>query len=131
MRRLGSKVNIIPVIAKSDTLSPNEMAAFKKRVIEDIGHYQISIYNFPFNEEEDEAETIEENNELRSLLPFAVVGSEEEVIMNGRRVRCRQYPWGTVEGKKSVGIGRKVFVPTLIHLFFLKSIILVTATFQN
>jgi len=33
MRRLGSRVNVIPVIAKADSLSPAELADFKKRVI--------------------------------------------------------------------------------------------------
>jgi len=97
MRRLGSRVNVIPVIAKADSLSPAELADFKKRIMEDIEYYKIPIYNFPYDDEIDDDETIEENNELRALLPFAVVSSEDEVIINGRRVRCRQYPWGVVE----------------------------------
>ncbi|KAJ1567977.1 hypothetical protein HK096_007970 [Nowakowskiella sp. JEL0078] len=97
MKRLGPRVNVLPVVAKSDTLTPPELAAFKKRINEDIAHYSIPIYNFPIDEEEDDDETIEENNELRELLPFAIVGSEEEVVISGRRVRCRQYPWGVVE----------------------------------
>jgi len=32
MRRLGSRVNVIPVIAKADSLSPAELVDFKKRV---------------------------------------------------------------------------------------------------
>ncbi|KAJ3103731.1 hypothetical protein HDU97_009905 [Phlyctochytrium planicorne] len=97
MRRLGPRANVIPVIAKADSVTPAEMATFKKHIMEDIAHYKIPIYNFPYDEEEDDEETLEENNELRALLPFAIVGSEEEVIINGRRVRCRQYPWGVVE----------------------------------
>ncbi|TPX46362.1 hypothetical protein SeMB42_g00720 [Synchytrium endobioticum] len=97
MRRLGSRVNIIPVIAKSDSLSRSELEGFKKRIMEDIAVHRIPIYNFPYDENEDDEETIEENTELRSLLPFAVVGSEDEVVVNGRRLRCRQYPWGIVE----------------------------------
>ncbi|KNC97471.1 uncharacterized protein SPPG_07388 [Spizellomyces punctatus DAOM BR117] len=97
MRRLGRRVNVIPVIAKADSMRPQELAAFKKKVMEDIAYYKIPIYNFPYDEEEDDDETIEENNELRALLPFSIVGSEEEVVLNGRRVRCRQYPWGVVE----------------------------------
>ena len=30
-------------------------------------------------------------------MPFAVVGSNRVMEMNGRKVRGRQYPWGTVE----------------------------------
>jgi cell division control protein 12 len=32
MRELGSRVNLIPVIAKADTVTPADMAAFKQRV---------------------------------------------------------------------------------------------------
>ena len=35
---------------------------------------------------------------LQGQLPFAVVGSREEVEVGGKRVRARKYPWGTVEG---------------------------------
>lgn len=32
MKRLGSRVNLIPIIAKADTLTPNDLAAFKHKV---------------------------------------------------------------------------------------------------
>jgi septin family protein len=32
MKRLSSRVNLIPVIAKADTLSPNDLLKFKSRV---------------------------------------------------------------------------------------------------
>lgn len=35
MRRLSPRVNVIPVIGKSDTLTPPELKAFKKRVSEE------------------------------------------------------------------------------------------------
>jgi cell division control protein 11 len=31
------------------------------------------------------------------MLPFAIVGSEEEFMINGDSVRGRRYPWGIVE----------------------------------
>lgn len=65
--------------------------------MEDIEHYNIPIYNFPYDPEEDDEETVYENSELRSLLPFALIGCEEEIMVNGRKVRARQYPWGIVE----------------------------------
>ena len=30
-------------------------------------------------------------------MPFAIVGSEEEVEIDGEAVRARVYPWGIVE----------------------------------
>lgn len=35
MKRLGSRVNLIPVIAKADTLTPKDLDQFKKKVIQD------------------------------------------------------------------------------------------------
>lgn len=97
MRRLSPRVNVIPVIGKADSLTPGELKAFKKRIMEDIEYYDIPIYNFPYDAEEDDEETIQDNTELRALLPFAVVGSEEEVEIDGEPVRARVYPWGLVE----------------------------------
>ncbi|KAJ4352076.1 Cell division control protein 11 [Didymosphaeria variabile] len=76
---------------------PPELAESKKLVMEDIEHYRIPVYNFPYDIEEDDEDTVEENAELRGLMPFAIVGSEDVIEVNGRRVRARQYPWGIVE----------------------------------
>lgn len=97
MKRLSPRVNVIPVIGKADSLTPAELAESKKLVMEDIEHYRIPVYNFPYDIEEDDEDTVEENAELRGLMPFAIVGSEETVEVNGRKVRARQYPWGLVE----------------------------------
>ncbi|KAH9466163.1 hypothetical protein MJO28_001198 [Puccinia striiformis f. sp. tritici] len=97
MKRLSTLVNVIPVIGKADTLTPTELKGFKERIMQDIEHYQIPIYNFPFDAEEDDDEIIAENSELRASLPFALVGSEEEVEVGGELIRARKYPWGIVE----------------------------------
>ncbi|KAK7064444.1 Septin spn3 [Favolaschia claudopus] len=97
MRRLSPRVNVIPVIGKADTLTPSELRTFKKRVMEDIEHYDIPVYNFPYDVEEDDEDTIQDNSELRALLPFAIIGSEEEIELDGQLVRARIYPWGIAE----------------------------------
>ncbi|CAJ0754968.1 248_t:CDS:10, partial [Entrophospora sp. SA101] len=82
MKKLSPRVNVIPVIGKADTCTPSELVDFKNRIMDDIDHYNIPIYNFPYDIEEDDDETVEEN---------------KEIIVNGRSVRGRQYPWGVVE----------------------------------
>jgi cell division control protein 11 len=84
------------------------------QIMEDIEHYDIPVYNFPYDVEEDDEETIQDNSELRvrfdswakhliltrltkALLPFAIIGSEEEIEIDGQIVRARRYPWGIVE----------------------------------
>jgi len=97
MRRLSPRVNVIPVIGKADSLTPQELASSKKLIMEDIDHYQIPIYNFPYDVEEDDEETVQENEELRGLMPFAIVGSEDIVEVKGKKIRARVFPWGIVE----------------------------------
>lgn len=65
--------------------------------MEDIEYYGIPVYNFPYDVEEDDEDTIADNSELRGLMPFAIIGSEEEVIIGGEPIRARSYPWGIVE----------------------------------
>jgi len=97
MKRLSPRVNVIPVIGKADSFTPSELAESKKLIMEDIEHYRIPVYNFPYDIEEDDEDTVEENAELRGLMPFAIVGSDEVVQIGGREIRARQYPWGIVE----------------------------------
>ncbi|EDN98372.1 hypothetical protein SS1G_13230 [Sclerotinia sclerotiorum 1980 UF-70] len=97
MRRLHTKVNLIPVIAKADTLTDEEITAFKFRILADIKHHDIQIFEGPHYEKDDE-ETIAENKEIMDKVPFAVVGANSEITNNeGRKVRGRKYPWGVIE----------------------------------
>eukprot|EP00090_Calanus_glacialis_P024427 TRINITY_DN37948_c0_g1_i9.p1 TRINITY_DN37948_c0_g1~~TRINITY_DN37948_c0_g1_i9.p1 ORF type:complete len:683 (-),score=230.28 TRINITY_DN37948_c0_g1_i9:149-2197(-) len=87
MRRLHDKVNIIPVIGKSDACTKEELALFKKKILKQLEESNISVYEFPSDE----------TNPEDNLVPFAVVGSNVVVQdESGKRVRGRKYPWGTV-----------------------------------
>jgi len=68
MRRLHTKVNLIPIIAKSDTMTDDEVLQFKARILSDIAHHHIDIYQAPQYEQEDE-ETLAENEEI-IVCPF-------------------------------------------------------------
>lgn len=46
MKKLHDKVNIIPVIAKADTLTPEECAHFKKQVCWVTLNREFDIYEF-------------------------------------------------------------------------------------
>ena len=85
MKKLGPRVNVIPIIGRSDTLSPQELSQFKKRIVEEMQVHDIPYFSFPYDEEEDDAEFVEENKELKALLPFAIVGADSETMVAGRR----------------------------------------------
>ena len=63
----------------------------------DIHHHSIQIFEGPRYELDDD-ETIAENQEIMSKVPFAIVGANSEVTSaEGRKVRGRRYPWGVIE----------------------------------
>ncbi|CAG8596489.1 6450_t:CDS:2 [Paraglomus brasilianum] len=96
MKRLGSRVNLIPVIAKADTLTPNDLETFKRRVREVIAAQNIQVYQCPI-ESDDESST-KRNMNIMAAMPFAIIGSEQDVTTaDGRRVKGRQYSWGVAE----------------------------------
>lgn len=69
----------------------------RPQILADINHHQIQIFEGPRYELDDD-ETIAENNEIMSKVPFAVVGANSEVTNpDGRKVRGRRYPWGIIE----------------------------------
>ena len=37
---------------------------------------------------------------LQNIIPFAVVGSEKSIIVDGKQVRGRQNRWGVINGKQ-------------------------------
>ena len=43
--------------------------------MEDIDYYDIPVYNFPYDIEEDDEETIQDNSELRSCSIFTCLPS--------------------------------------------------------
>jgi septin family protein len=49
VKRLSPRVNVIPVINEADSLTPAGLAESKKLVMEEIEHYRIPVYNFPYD----------------------------------------------------------------------------------
>ena len=83
MKKLDSKVNIIPIIAKADTINKAELTKFKSKIMSELVNNGVQIYQFP-TEEESVAET---NKQMNGILPFAVVGSNDFVKVN--KVICK------------------------------------------
>uniref|UniRef100_A0A672PI16 Neuronal-specific septin-3-like n=1 Tax=Sinocyclocheilus grahami TaxID=75366 RepID=A0A672PI16_SINGR len=95
MRRLSKVVNIVPVIAKADTLTLEERDFFKKKIREELRANGIDVY--PQKEFDEDAEDRTINEKIREMIPFAVVGSNQEYQVNGRRLLGRKTKWGTIE----------------------------------
>lgn len=89
IRALSTRANVIPVIAKADTLDSEEMALFKDRTREILEAQGIHVYQ-PLD--------LATGKPLAEQLPYSVIGSEKEVQNSkGELVRGRQYLWGVAE----------------------------------
>jgi len=97
LRRLQYKVNLVPVIAKADTLTKDELARLKANVNREIEENDIEIYQFPDCDSDEDEEFQAQDRTLKNSVPFAVVSGTHTLEINGKRVRGRQYPWGFVE----------------------------------
>ena len=79
----------IPIIKKQ--IMKNQMfkkQIFKKQIMKQIDDSQIHLYQFP------------QECEINAKLPFAVVGSNCVLDINGEKIRGRRYPWGVVNVSK-------------------------------
>nr|CAH0098219.1 unnamed protein product [Daphnia galeata] len=93
MKKLDNKVNIIPVIAKADTISKPELMRFKTKIMSELAANGVQIYQFPVDDEA----VAEMNLSMNAHFPFAVCGSTDFIRVGNKMVRARQYPWGTVQ----------------------------------
>ncbi|XP_040042429.2 septin 9b isoform X3 [Gasterosteus aculeatus] len=95
MRRLSKVVNIVPVIAKADTLTLEERDDFKETIREELRANGIDVY--PQKEFDEDADDRKINDKIREMIPFAVVGSDQEYQVNGKKILGRKTKWGTIE----------------------------------
>ncbi|KAH0827189.1 cell division GTP binding protein [Lanmaoa asiatica] len=94
MKKLSEVVNVVPVIAKADSLTLEEREAFKQKIRAELIYNNIRLY--PFDTDDSDEEEVQLNQSIRNIIPFAVVGSERSVIIDGKSVRGRKNRWGVV-----------------------------------
>lgn len=80
MKKLDQKVNIIPIIAKADTISKTELQKFKSKIMAELQNNGVHIYEFPVDDES----VSEINASMNSHIPFAVIGSTDFVKVGSK-----------------------------------------------
>lgn len=97
LKLLQHKVNVVPLIAKSDFLTPQETKQLKEKILNEIKHHRIQIYSIPDCDPDEDEDYKAHVNQLKISMPFAVCSSLDFHDVNGRKIRGRLYPWGVVE----------------------------------
>lgn len=94
LRKLSEIANVIPVIAKSDSLTLEERLEYKKLLQNEFIRHNFNIY--PYDSEDLYDDERQLNEDIKLLIPFAVVGSDKEIVINGEMVRGRKTRWGAI-----------------------------------
>jgi septin 3/9/12 len=94
LKKLSDVVNVVPVIAKSDSLTLAERQAFKQRIKAEFAFHNLKMY--PYDNDEFDEEERALNTQIKNKIPFAVVGSEKTLNIDGKMVRARANKWGVV-----------------------------------
>lgn len=94
LKKLSEIANVVPVIAKSDSLTLPERTAFKRILQNEFIKYKVDIY--PYDSEDLFDDEKQLNEDIKSLIPFAIAGSEREFEINGELVRGRRSKWGAI-----------------------------------
>ena len=97
LKSLHNKVNLVPIVGKSDFLTKDEIQVIKKRILNELKSNGIQIYSIPDCDPDEDEEYKEHIRQLKSAVPFAVSSSLEFHEVKGRKVRGRAYSWGIVE----------------------------------
>uniref|UniRef100_A0A1I8GK40 Septin-type G domain-containing protein n=1 Tax=Macrostomum lignano TaxID=282301 RepID=A0A1I8GK40_9PLAT len=124
MKRLSDRANVVPILAKADCMTPDELRDFKKTILNELAQHKIRVYDFPdcpaamrqlpphpplprpplFPPPRPSTKDDDFNGQIkgyRERMPFAVIGANCTVEGRGgsssQRARARVYPWGTVE----------------------------------
>lgn len=100
---IHEKCNLIPVIAKSDILTDEEINKFKLRIKKQLEDAGITLFKPPIYRLDD-SETAKISERLYESLPYAVVGSNNFVKDPSNPtefIRAREYPWGIIEVENS------------------------------
>lgn len=59
----------------------------------------VGIQMYPFPDAPVDNSSLDQYRDLKSRIPFGVVGHDSFFEKDDQSIRCRQYPWGMVESK--------------------------------
>jgi septin 7 len=124
----------------SSSLTDEEVVQFKARILSDLAHHRIEIYQAPQYEMEERVSRVGRSKGAKSQkpprnrksnthdnlfilgtktqrkIPFAVVGSDKIVSTpDGRQVRGRAYPWGR-DSHREQFLAPVLFVQDLVRV---------------
>lgn len=92
IKKLSNRSNVIPVIAKADSLTATERQKFKTQLAADFAKHGVNVYTFADHADGELGDGFEIR---RDMQPLSVIGSVEPRLSDAKK--ARPYPWGIAE----------------------------------
>uniref|UniRef100_A0A672Z4Q8 Septin-type G domain-containing protein n=1 Tax=Sphaeramia orbicularis TaxID=375764 RepID=A0A672Z4Q8_9TELE len=103
MKWLHVKVNIIPLITKPNTMTPEECQQFKKQIMREIQEHKIKIYEFPDTDDE-EMKMVRKIKDLRGWqYPWGVAGVNMLIRTHMQDLKLAAVTYNSIDNNKNKG----------------------------
>jgi septin 3/9/12 len=87
LKKLSDVVNVVPVIAKSDSLTLEERSAFKERIKEEFAFHNLKMFPYDNEEFDEEERALNAQIKVRNFKTFGL--DQANLIVEYHSVRCR------------------------------------------
>lgn len=94
LEAVHTRVNIIPIIARAEVLTPDERAAFKRRVRDDLKRNNVRVYQLGSPDMDDPDDLKKAYKDIQDAMPFAI-SSMTLIPDNTLTDRCLD--WGRID----------------------------------
>ncbi|CAD8085529.1 unnamed protein product [Paramecium sonneborni] len=88
LKKISEIVNVIPILAKGDSYTKNEIIQLKQQFNDLINEYRIDLFKFQCNN------TSPEKSQFGVTPPYVIISSIEQFQVGNHLIYGRKFPWG-------------------------------------
>ncbi|CAD8183168.1 unnamed protein product [Paramecium octaurelia] len=88
LKKISGLVNVIPILAKGDSYTKNEIIQLKQQFNDMINHYHIDLFKCQCNN------NFQEKSQFGPTLPYVIISSVEQFQVGNLLIYGRKFPWG-------------------------------------
>ncbi|CAD8184442.1 unnamed protein product [Paramecium pentaurelia] len=88
LKKISGLVNVIPILAKGDSYTKNEIIQLKQQFNDMINEYHIDLFKCQCNN------NFHEKSQFGSTTPYVIISSVEQFQIGNHLIYGRKFPWG-------------------------------------
>ncbi|CAD8092735.1 unnamed protein product [Paramecium sonneborni] len=88
LKKISGLVNVIPILAKGDSYTKNEIIQLKKQFNDLVNEYHIDLFKCQCNN------NLNEKSQFGSTPPYVIISSVEQFQVGNHLIYGRKFPWG-------------------------------------